>query len=143
MTVRSDRIVLALEILLGVLPITIVGGGYSLLGLLFSIVSVFLAVREHAFNVFVFWLGILGLAASGLAGIVGLWAVIALSAAFRPTSSPMRRVAVIGSVAGVLAAAVVLGLMLIGRVDRRPAVAYILVAPILVVLHRAPSFTKS
>jgi len=137
MTARFDRIVLALEAVF-VLPITIVGGGYSLLGLWFGIVSVFLAIRGHAFGVFALWLGILGLAASGLVGLAGLWAVIALSTASRPAASATIRVARVASIVGVLAAVVVLGLMLAGRVDQSRMIAYMLVAPILVVLHRAP-----
>lgn len=141
MTPRSDRVVLALEMLLGVLPITIIGGAYSLLGVLFGSVSIFLGVREHAFNVFAVWLGILALAGGGVFGIVGLWAVIALSAGLRPGPS-MMRVALIGSAVGVVAAAVTLLSMLAGLFDRRPAVVYLLLAPILVVLHRRPAIKK-
>jgi len=143
MTVRVDRIVLALEVVFGVLPATIVGGGYSLLGVVFGIVSVLLSVRGLAFNAFVLWVGILAWAASGLAGIVGLWAAIALSAAYRPPSARMVRVAFVGSIVGVLAAVVGLGFMLMGGADRSPLFVYVLVAPILVVLHRVPRLQRS
>jgi hypothetical protein len=138
---NSNRLVLALEVLVGALPITIIGGGYTLLGVLFGSVSVFLGIREHAFNVVALWLGILGLAAGGLFGIVGLWVLIALSAGLRPRSS-MTRVALTGSTAGVMASVVTLLLMLGGSFERRPPVIYLLVAPILVVLHRRPAVKR-
>jgi hypothetical protein len=62
----------------------------------------------------------------------------ALSAAVRPEKSSTLKVAVVGSTIGSLAALVVLGEMLIGSVDRRPAAVDVLVAPIVVVLHRVP-----
>jgi len=136
---RFDRAILALEVLLGVLPITIIGGGYSLLGVVFGSVSVFLAVREHAFNVFALWLGILALSGSGLFGIVGLWALIALSMGFQPR---VVRVALTGSAVGVLAAVITLLLLLGGIFERSPVVVYLLVAPILVVLHRRPAIKR-
>jgi hypothetical protein len=143
MNLRTDRIVLALEVLFGVVPTTIVGGGYSILGVVFGTVSVFLSVRGLAFDALVLWLGILALAASGVMGIVGLWALIALSAAYRPPSSQMIRIASVGSIVGVLAAVVALGSMLVGGADRRPLFIYILVAPILVVLHRGRRLKRS
>jgi hypothetical protein len=138
---RSDRAVLALEVLVGVLPITIIGGGYSFLGVVFGSASVFLAIREHAFNVFALWVGILALAGSGLFGIVGLWALVVLSMGFPPRLS-MARVALAGSAVGVLAAVITLLLVLGGIFERSPLVVYLLVAPILVVLHRRPAIKK-
>lgn len=142
MSPRCDRVVLTLEVLLGVVPITLTGGGYSLLGVISGSASVILAVRELAFNVFALWLGILALAGSGLFGIVGLWALIAVSAGFRSRSS-MTGVALTGSAVGVLAALVSLLLVLGGIFDRRPLAVYLLVAPILVVVHRRPAIRRS
>ena len=133
---------LALEVAFGVLPITIVGGFYSILGLLFGTVSVVMSVLERAFSAFAFWFGILALAAGGFIGLVGLWAVIAISAASRPPRSSMIRVAVIGCAIGVLTAVAALLLMVGGAFDGRPPIIYGLVASIIVVLHRAPAIGK-
>jgi hypothetical protein len=142
MTRRNDRILLAVEVAFGVLPITIVGGFYSILGLLFGTVSVTMSVLERAFAPFAFWFGILALATGGFFGIVGLWTVVAISAASRPPSSSMIRVAIAGSAVGVLTAVAALILMVRGAFDGRPVIVYGLVASIIVALHRAPAIGK-
>jgi hypothetical protein len=142
MTRRSDRVLLALEILFGVLPITIVGGVYSVLGLLFGSVSLVMSVREYAFGAFPLGFGIFALAASGLIGIVGLWAVIALSAGVRPPTAPTINAALAASAIGALAATVGL-LLMVGRVsEHRSLIVYSLVSPIVVLLHRGRSIAK-
>lgn len=142
MTRRNDRILLALEVAFGVLPITIVGGFYSILGLLFGTVSLAMSVLERAFGAFALWFGILALAAGGFLGIVGLWAAIAISAAPGPPNSSMIRLAVTGSAVGVLTAVAALILMVRGAFDGRPSIIYALVASIIVALHRAPAIGK-
>jgi len=142
MTTRSDRLVLAIEVLFGVLPVTIIGGGYAILGVVFGSASVLIAVRELAVAVFALWLGILALAAGGLCGIVGLWSMVALSARLRPATPSMINVALMGSTIGVLTAVTGFVLMLNGTWERRPLVAYLLAAPIVVVLHRRPGVKR-
>jgi hypothetical protein len=143
MTVRSDRILLAVEMLLVVLPVTMIGGPIALLGTVSGSAAVVLAAREHAVNVLPLWVGILTLAVCGLVGIIGLCAaMIALSGEFRSSRQAIVRVALFGSVVGVLAATVTLILMITGVFDRRPLGIYILVSPIVVILHRRPSLKK-
>jgi hypothetical protein len=139
---RSDRLLLALEIVFGVLPVTIVGGGYSLFGLLFGTVYFALSVRAVAFDAFAWWCGVFALAAGGFVGIVGLWAVILISASSRRPSPPMIRVAVVGSGVGVLTAASALLLMGGGAFHAPWYIVYGLVAPIVVVVHRARAIAK-
>jgi hypothetical protein len=129
-------------VMFGVLPVTIMGGPSAFFGVLFGSVSVFLAVRERALNVLALWAGVLALAACGLLGFIGVWAMIALSAGFRPPRQPVVRLALFGTIVGVLAAVVTLVLMVSGIVEPRPLLIYILVAPILVVLHRRPALKR-
>jgi hypothetical protein len=127
MTARSDHILLALEALLVVLPVTMIGGAIALLG----------AVSGSAAVVLPLWGGILTLAGCGLVGIIGLWAaMIALSNGSGSSRQAIVRVALVGTLVGVLAATVTLVLMITGVVDRCPLVIYILVSPVVVVLHR-------
>jgi hypothetical protein len=137
MTRAGDRIVLGLEIVLGAVPITIVGGIYSLLGLVFAPFSILVAVREGAFNVFAIWSGILALALGGAIGIVGLWVMILVAAAARPSRSQLIRVALRGTGIGVATAIATILLMLDGVFRGTPLVCYVLVAPLFVVAHRA------
>jgi len=143
MTVRSDRILLALEVLFVVVPVTMVAGAVALLGMASGSAAVVLAAREHALNVLPLWAGILTLAACGLVGVIGLWAtMIALWDRFRSSRQAIVRVALVGSVVGVLAATVTLVLMITGVFDRRPLAIYILVSPVVVVLHRRPALKE-
>jgi hypothetical protein len=142
MTLQKDRILLALEVVLGVLPITIVGGVYSFFGLLFGSVSLVMSIRALAFGAFAWWFGIFALAAGGLAGVVGLWALVLIAASSQTPRPQMVRIAVIGS--GVGTATALAALLLIGRNSSHPPwyALYSLVAPIVVVMHRGRAIAR-
>lgn len=142
MTVRSDRILLTLELVLGVLPVTIVGGGYSLFGLLFGSVWLVMSVRALTFDAVGWWLVVFALAAGGLFGIVGLWSVMIISASSRRPAPPMIQIALAGSGVGVITAVSALLLMAGGDLASPRYVIYGLAAPIVVVLHRAPAIIR-
>lgn len=139
---RSDRILLALELVLGVLPITVVGGGYSLLGLLFGSVWLVMSLRALTFDAVAWWLAVFALAAGGLFGIVGLWSVMLISASSRRPALRMIRLALGGSSVGVITAVSAVLLIAHGGVGGARYILYMLVAPIVVVLHRAPAIAK-
>ncbi len=142
MTARGDRILLMLELVLGVLPVTIVGGGYSLLGLLFGSVWLVMSVRALTFDAVGWWLAVSALAAGGLFGIVGLWSVMIISASSRRRTPPMIRIALAGSGVGVVTAVSAMLLTAWGAFNAPRSIVYGLMAPIVVVLHRAPAIAK-
>jgi hypothetical protein len=142
MVSRVDRVVLALEIALGVLPITVVGGLYSIMGLYFGAVAVVMSLLQRAPGVLAVWFGIFALGAGGLLGIIGLWAVVLICAGRRPPSAQLVRAAVYGSVVGVLASVTALLFLYRGTVSASPIIIGILLAPILVVAHRVPAIAR-
>ena len=60
----------------------------------------------------------------------------------RTVGSALLITALVGSVVGVLAATVTLLLMITRVFDRRPLAIYILVSPVVVVLHRRPALKR-
>jgi len=139
---RADRLVLGIEIAVGILPITIVGGITSVMGMYFGGVSVAISVAERSLSAATLWLGILGLAAGGLAGIVGLWAVVLVTISPGRTDQALAKAAIFGSVTGVVTAAI--AMLQAFRGDGRPSaeVVALLVAPVLVVAHRLPAILR-
>jgi hypothetical protein len=131
---RVSRLVLAVEVALGVLPVTIVGGVYAVIGTMFGMFSVLFSVQRHAYDGIPFWMGVLALAFGGITGIAGLWMLVA--AAWAGGDRKLRNTALMASGVGILTAAVALA-----QASRREAphwsVIYLLVSPIVVVCHRA------
>lgn len=136
-----DRAILVLEVAIGVAPITIVGGVYSLLGLYFSAGALIASVWARSVNAVPVFLKIFGLAAGGLAGIVGLWAVVLISASRRPPSAQLSRAALYGSAIGIITAVIAVILMIHGSVASPWPMAVVL-GPVFVVLHRAPAILR-
>ena len=128
---RINRFVLTLEVALGVLPITIVGGFYALLGGLFGTVSLMLSLAHLSLSVW--WLSVFALAIGGLTGITGLWLLVAM--AMTGTNRKMQTTAFVSSTIGVITAIVALVLAEQAPVVHRWAVVYLLVSPIVVVCH--------
>jgi hypothetical protein len=131
-----DRLVLALEVTLGVLPVTIVGGTYALMGIMFGTFSVLASMQQHAFDGFRLWFGILLLALGGLTGIAGLWLLV-VAAWMKDADQKLRTVALAASAVGVITAIVALMLAARGREAPHWSILYLLVSPIIVVCHRA------
>jgi hypothetical protein len=128
------RVVLAVELLLGVLPITIIGGVYGAMGLVFGSVSILVALSERTYPASLWWLGVFALALGGLVGILGLWLLIAASEL--GGTKNVRFGAWAASIVGVITAVVALTLALSRGTSRSWLTIYLLVSPILVVCHR-------
>lgn len=139
---KTDRILLALELVFGVLPITIVGGAYSLIGLLSGGVWFVMSVRALTFDAVAWWLAVIALAAGGLVGIAGVWSLMLISASSRPPAPPAIRLALGGSTVGVITAVSALLLIADSGFEAPRYVLYGLVAPIVVVLHRGPALAR-
>jgi len=138
-----DRVVLAFEMIVGVLPITVVGGLYSILGLYVSPWALLMSLWMRAPAAFGLWLGVFALAAGGLFGIVGLWLVILLSWPVLPPRAQLARTALGGSVVGVVTAVAALSMMAVdSRLGEKSVVVAVVVAPVLVVLHRLPRISR-
>ena len=133
---RSCRLVLAVEIVLGVIPIAIVGGLYALMGTLFGTFSVLASIPQHSYDGFVLWFGILMLALGGLTGLAGLWLLVT-AAWMKQEDQRLRRASLRASTVGVVTAVVTLALAARGRDVPQWTVIYLLVSPIVVVCHRA------
>ena len=122
------------ELALGVIPITIVGGLYGVLGLYFGVVSIAVSLSQHSLSLSPFWLVILGLAIGGLVGIAGLWMLMATSEGGGTRQA--RAIALGASGVGVVTALAALTLA-IRDGNLRWSTAYLLVAPTIVAIHRA------
>ena len=131
---RIHRLVLIIELLLGVLPITIVGGVYGAMGLAFGSVSILVALSERAYAASFWWLGVFGLALGGLVGIAGLWLLVATSELGGTRRANLSALA--ASFVGVVTAAVALALALTHGTSRIWLTMYLLVSPVLVACHR-------
>jgi hypothetical protein len=128
------RFGLMIEMILGVLPITVIGGFYTLLGIVFGVVSVFVSIQQKAPGAALWWLAVLTLALGGLAGITGLWLLI-LVTEFGGTQTT-RRLAIAGSSIGVVTALVAVALST-SNASLSWWTLYLLVSPIVVLLYRA------
>lgn len=137
---RVDRVILAAE-MAAVVPLTLAGGLYSILGLYVSVGALIASAwTRSARNIGVF-VETFALAAGGLAGLLGLWAVLAISAGRRQPSAPIVRIALAACAVGVLTAAAAVILMARGSVASPWTMAVVL-APVVVVLHRAPAIAR-
>jgi len=125
---------LMIEMMLGVLPITVVGGFYSVLGIVFGVISVLISIQHKVPGAALWWLAVLALALGGLAGITGLWLLI-LVTEFGGTQST-RRLAIAGSSIGVVTALTALVLSARNASLSWPTL-YLLLSPILVAVYRA------
>ncbi|HTK29799.1 MAG TPA: hypothetical protein VL309_09625 [Vicinamibacterales bacterium] len=142
---RTGRAVLALEVAAGVVPITIVGGLYAMMGLLFGAASLAASIAARSLDAAELWLGIFSLAAGGAVGLLGLWALVLATwttGSAQPPGITLVRAALGGSAIGVLTAAATLLLMYLGPFTGRPLFVYALIAPVFVVAHRAPPLAR-
>jgi hypothetical protein len=130
---RTDRIVLGVELLFGVLPISVVGGLYALLGIVFGMTSVLVSISQHSLSASMFWLAVLGIAIGGLIGITGLWLLVLVSEL--GGTPQVRRAAEIACAIGIATAFVALSLAI--RQDGGvPLTVYLLLSPVIVVCER-------
>ena len=132
---RIKHLVLALEVALGVVPVTIVGGLYVLMGMLFGTFSLIVSVQRHSLSAFVWWLGVFALALGGLAGLSGLWLLVL--DAVKAVNRTVRMAAFAASTVGVVTAVIALVLAERGSAAPHWWIVYLLVSPIIVVCHRA------
>jgi hypothetical protein len=128
------RLALMIEMMFGVLPITVVGGFYSLLGIVFGVISVLISIQHKVPGAALWWLVVVALAVGGLAGITGLWLLI-LVTEFGGTRT-IRRLAICGSSIGIVTALVAVTLSTSNGSLSWPTL-YLLGSPILVVAYRA------
>jgi len=142
-TGRADRLVLGLEIALGIVPITMVGGLYATIGMYFGGAAIAVSIAQRSLSGSTLWLGIMALAAGGLAGIVGLWALVLVTISSRPPDRVLMKTAIVGSVAGVATAALALIESLSASARPSATIVALLVAPVLVVVHRLPAIVRS
>jgi hypothetical protein len=127
------RFGLMIELTCGVLPATVIGGFYALLGIVFGVVSVLISIQQKVPGAAVWWLAVLALALGGLAGISSMWLLILITE-FGGTQT-IRRLALAGSSIGVVTALTALGLS-IGNTSLSWATAYLLISPIIVASYR-------
>jgi len=57
---RTNQIVLGIELIFGVLPISVIGGLYALLGIFFGVTSVLVSISQHSLSASMFWLAVTG-----------------------------------------------------------------------------------
>src|SRR5262245_1341926 len=128
------RFGLMIEMILGVLPITVIGGFYTLLGIGFGVISVVVSIQHKVPGAALWWLAVLALALGGLAGITGLWLLILITE-FGGTPTT-RRLAIAGSSIGVVTALVAVALSTSNQ-SLSWSTLYLLVSPIVVTVYRA------
>ena len=131
---RTDRIVLGVELLFGVLPISVVGGLYALLGIVFGVTSVLVSISQHSLSASMFWLAVLGIAIGGLIGITGLWLLVLVSEL--GGTPQVRRAAVIACAIGIATAFVALSLAIRQDGGVPLLTVYLLLSPVIVVCER-------
>jgi hypothetical protein len=120
--------------ILGVLPISIVGGFYAVIGSVFGIVSVLVSIYHRAWSSSLWWFGVLGLALGGLIGITGLWLLVLVSE--RGGTRRLRDAALAASAIGIGTSFVTLSM---ASRDNRAlpwTTIYLLISPIVVACHR-------
>ena len=143
MTRRADRLVLGFEIALGIVPITMVGGLYAIMGMYFGGVAMAVSIAHWSLSGSTLWLGIMALATGGLAGILGLWALVLVTISPSQPDRTLVVTAIAGSAVGVATAAVALIQSLSDSGSPSATIVALLVAPVLVVAHRLPAIVRS
>jgi hypothetical protein len=131
---QTHRIVLGVELLFGVLPISVVGGLYALLGIVFGVTSVLVSISQHSLSASMFWLAVLGIAIGGLIGITGLWLLVLVSEL--GGTPQVRRAAVIACAIGIATAFVALSLAIRQDGGVPLLTVYLLLSPVIVVCER-------
>lgn len=125
---------LAVEVALAVVPVTLVGGFYVLLGIYFGTVSLIVSILHGAVSGW--WLGVLALALGGLFGIVGLWLLVL--SAVKDVAPITRTRAFAAALVGIVTTVAALALsMRDGAAPLDTWMVYVLVSPIVFVSHRA------
>jgi hypothetical protein len=141
-TPRADRVLLALEVALGVVPVTIFGGVVAVLGAFVGSASLGIMIAQRTWDGASIWLVVLALAAGGLAGIVGLWATVLVTIAKPPPDRRLVRAAVSGSAIGVATAVAALRLLFQNPSGGAPRFVAMLAAATAVAVHRVPRIVK-
>jgi hypothetical protein len=131
---RTDRIVLGVELLFGVLPISVIGGLYALLGIFFGVTTILVSISQHSLRVSLFWLAVLGIAIGGLIGITGLWLLVLVSE--RGGTPQVRRAALMACGIGIATAFIALMLAIREDGGVPPLTVYLLLSPVIVVCER-------
>jgi hypothetical protein len=131
---RTDRIVLGVELIFGVVPISVVGGLYALLGIFFGVTSVLVSISHHSLNASMFWLAVLGIAIGGLIGITGLWLLVLVSEL--GGTPQVRRTALMACGIGIATALIALTLAIRQDGSVPMLTVYLLVSPVIVVCER-------
>jgi len=126
--------VLGVELLFGVLPISVVGGLYALLGIVFGVTSVLVSISQHSLSASMLWLAVLGIAIGGLIGITGLWLLVLVSEL--GGTPQVRRAAVIACAIGIATAFVALSLAIRQDGGVPLLTVYLLLSPVIVVCER-------
>ena len=131
---RTNQIVLGIELIFGVLPISVIGGLYALLGIFFGVTSVLVSISQHSLSASMFWLAVLGIAIGGLTGITGLWLLVLVSEL--GGTPQVRRAALIACGVGIATAFIALTLALREDGGVPKLTVYLLVSPVIVVCER-------
>jgi len=131
---RTDRIVLGVELLFGVLPISVVGGLYALLGIVFGVTSVLVSISHRSLSASMFWLAVLGIAIGGLIGITGLWLLVLVSEL--GGTPQVRRGALIACAIGIGTAFIALTLAIREDGGVPLLTVYLLLSPVIAVCER-------
>jgi hypothetical protein len=139
----TNRIMLGVELIFGVLPISVVGGFYALLGIFFGMTSVLMSISQHSLSVSMFWLAILAIAVGGLIGIIGLWLLVLVSEL--GGTPQVRRAASVACSIGIATAVIALTLAIRQDGNVSKLTVYLLVSPIVVVCERLsrPRWSRS
>jgi hypothetical protein len=141
-TPRADRVVLGIEIALGIVPVTIIGGLLAVFGAYVGSASLAIMAIQHAWSGAALWLSILALAIGGLAGIVGLWATVLVTISSPPPDRRFVRTAIAGCAIGVVTAVAAVLLLLRSPTGGAPRFIVMLAAATVVVVHRLPAIIR-